>query len=127
MAQDAFEKGAEAFRARRWIDAADRFLVAVSLFPDMPQFRFNLAISLLHGGRPEDAREHLEFLAGLEVTETEFPETFYELGLLDTVQKEDEQARGWFRTYVRAMQKRPEEEWGPGARERVAEARKRLK
>ena len=61
------------------------------------------------------------------MTEAEFPETFYELGLLDSARKEDEQARSWFGTYVRAMQKRPEEEWGPGARERVEEARKRSK
>ncbi|MCZ6786919.1 MAG: tetratricopeptide repeat protein [Planctomycetota bacterium] len=127
MAQEAFEKGAAAYRARRWIDAADQFHIAVALFPAMPQFRFNLALTLLHTGRPESAREHLEFLAGLEVTETEFPETFYELGLLDSAKKENEQARIWFGTYIRAMQRRPEEKWGPGVRERVEEARKRLK
>jgi TolA-binding protein len=117
QAKQAHERGAKAFEANRWKDAADAFREVLLLFPESTYHRYYLALSLSRSGDREAARPLFEQVANANDAK-ESADACFELGNEYMLEKDDMVARVWYTRYVRLM-----EELGRADEPRVQRAR----
>ncbi len=129
-ARAACEKGAKAFEAGRYAEAAEAFRRAVLLFPESIEFHYALANALLRAGRLEEAKEQLQTVANHGDADR-YPEALYELALyhITRAQHVDKGAdvelaiaRPWLERFLAAMERlgRADDPLAARARERLA-------